>query len=352
MKGGSGMVWLREEGTGRRGCRRDGWPAMGARALSRAVMPVAISAAILAAILATAGGLHADGQAAAASERAPRTAAAGTGTAAGGYLGFDRNEYPGDQAMAALHRSFAFTGYWLTNPPGEDSNTWQGKREALLRQGWGFLVLANGRLDAEISKAQRRGITPAALARRDAAAAVARARAEGFPAHTILFLDQEEGGELLAEQAAYLLAWTEDVAGSEYRPGVYASGAPVFVRSGSPVPVGTPAGAGQTTTIDDIRSRVLAKGLHPVAMFDAQDACPPAPGCTLKARPLESSGMAVLSPGGDLAAWQYAQSPRRPELTRACAATYDRDGNCYAPEAPGVFLDMDLAASADPSHGR
>ncbi len=313
-------------------------------------------AATLAAILAVAGGLHAGGQAilaaVQASARAAQPTAGATGAAAGGYLGFDRNEYPGDQTMAVLHHSFAFTGYWLTNPPGEDSNTWKGKREALRRQGWGFLVLANGRMDAEIRKAQRRGTAPAALARRDAAAAVARAHAEGFPAHTILFLDQEEGGELLAEQAAYLLAWTQAVAGSEYLPGVYASGAPVFVRSGSPVPVGTPAGAGQTTTIDDIRSRVLARGLHPVAIFDAQDACPPAPGCTLRAKPLESSGETVLSPGGDLVAWQYAQSPRRPKLTRSCAATYGRDGNCYAPEAPGAFLDMDLAGSADPSHGR
>ena len=324
---------------------------MGARALGLAVTP----AATLAAILAAAGGLHAAGQS---SARAAQTAAATTGAAVGGYLGFDRNEYPGDQAMAALHRSFAFTGYWLTNPPGEDANTWRGKRETLRRQGWGFLVLANGRLDAEIRKAQRRGTAPAALARKDAAAAVATAHAEGFPAHTILFLDQEEGGELLAEQAAYLLAWTQAVAGSEYLPGVYASGAPVFVRSGRPVPVGTPADAGQTTTIDDIRSRVLANGLHPVAFFDAQDACPPAPGCTLQARPLSSSGETVLSPGGDLVAWQYAQSPRRPELTRSCAATYNRDGNCYAAQGSRasrdakVFLDMDLAAGADPSHGR
>ena len=29
------------------------------------------------------------------------------------HLGFDRNDYPGDAAMAALHRTFAFTGYWI-----------------------------------------------------------------------------------------------------------------------------------------------------------------------------------------------------------------------------------------------
>lgn len=248
--------------------------------------------------------------------------------------------------MATLHHTFAFTGYWLTNPPGENSNTWQGKRALLRQQGWGFLVLADGRLDDEILKARKSGTPPAALARKDAAVAIAAARGEGFPARTLLFLDQEEGGILLDEQAAYLLAWTEAVAASDYRPGVYASG--------QPVPNGPPlAGKAQTiTTIDDIRARVIAGRLHPVAMFDAQDTCPPAPGCTVNAKPLSTSGELTLSPGGDLVAWQYSQSPRRPELTKSCAKTYAADGNCYAPGAPATFLDMDLASSPDPSHGR
>ncbi len=35
------------------------------------------------------------------------------------YLGFDRNDYPGDGNLPALRKSFAFTGFWLNNPPGE-----------------------------------------------------------------------------------------------------------------------------------------------------------------------------------------------------------------------------------------
>ena len=257
------------------------------------------------------------------------------GAVAGGYLGFDRNDYPGDDTMAGLHKTFAFTGYWLTNPPGENANSWQGKRTVLKQEGWGFLVLANGRLDAEILKSRKQGTSPADLARGDASTAVAAARAEGFPARTILFLDQEEGGLLLEEQSAYLLAWTEAVAASDYRPGVYASGQPV------------PNGHGQTiTTIKDIRSHVKTNHLHEIAIFDAQDACPPSPGCTMQAKPLSTSGEP------DLTAWQYSQSPRRPEITRACAKTYAADGNCYAPGFPSTFLDMDLGSSPDPSHGR
>jgi hypothetical protein len=195
-------------------------------------------------------------------------------------IGFDRDDYPGDAALPALRRHFAFAGYWLTNPPGERHNTWIGKRDVLLRNGFGFLVLANGKTDAEITRAKRTGTTPAALGAKDAAAAVAAAQREHFSPNTIIFLDQEEGGRLNANQSSYLLAWTEAVAHTGYRPGVYASGPP------------------------------------------------------------------------DVTAWQYAQSPRRKEITAACGKTYAADGNCYAPGVPSVHLDLSVASSSDPSHGR
>ena len=163
------------------------------------------------------------------------------------YLGFDRNDYPGDTQLPAFKRHFDFTGYWLNNPPGATANTWAGKRDILLRNGFGFLVLWNGRLDAEILKARRAGTDPATLGARDAAAALAAATREHFPPGTILFLDQEEGGRLLPEQSAYLLAWTEAIARSGFLPGVYLSGQPV------------PDGPGRTiTTAQDIRTQVAA----------------------------------------------------------------------------------------------
>ncbi len=260
------------------------------------------------------------------------------GAVTGGFRGFDRNDYPGDTIMQSFRSGdapFAFTGYWITPPPGGKINTWTGKRALLKQQGWGFLVLANGRFDAEILKSQKNGVSADALGKKDAAVAIASARTEGFPTRTILFLDQEEGGRLLAEQAAYLLAWTEAVAASDYRPGVYASGQLVQDDPGVMI-----------DTIRDIRARVKQGKLHEIAIFDAQDACPPAPGCTVHARPIAEAGEPNLT------AWQYSQSPRRPSITKTCAATYAADGNCYAPGAPRVFLDMDLATSPDPSHGR
>ena len=297
---------------------------------------------VLAGAIATCGCSHGNSTPAAISMSQPTAAARSSASTSNPaprpgepVVGFDRNDYPGDDTMSAMRKVFSFTGYWLTNPPGENANTWIGKRQLLRSQGWGFLVLANGKLDAEILKAKKGGTSPAALGKSDAANAVNTAKREGFAAQTILFLDQEEGGRLLDEQAAYLLAWTEAVAASNYRPGVYASGQSVQDSPGVWI-----------NTIQDIRARVKKDGLREVAIFNALDKCPPSPGCTIHAKPLSAA------PDLNLTAWQYSQSPRRPEITQSCAETYAADGSCYAPGFPQVFLDMDVADSADPSHGR
>ncbi len=254
------------------------------------------------------------------------------------YLGFDRNLYPGDAALAALRKHFDFVAYWVTNPPGERQNSWLGRRATLAAHGFGFAVLADGRTDAEIVRATRTsGSSPAALGEADADAAVAATRREGFRLGTVLFLDQEEGGRMLPEQADYLLGWTERVAHSGLRPGVYLSGQRVA------------DGAGKTiTTAEDVPSRIAEKKLTPVVLWVYQDACPPSNGCSLRPPPLADSGTpeAVI--------WQYAQSPRRPQVTRACAQTYAANGDCILADLQNsheraLYLDLNLSSSPDPS---
>jgi hypothetical protein len=259
------------------------------------------------------------------------------------FLGFDANNYPGDALLPALRKQFSFAGYWLTNPPEADHNPWLGKRDLLVRNGFGFMVLANGRLYEDILKSQKSGKSPAQLGRDDAATAVATARREGFPARTILFLDQEQGGRMLQEQADYLFGWTELVAGSGYRPGVYASGQPVPDGKG---PDGHPT---TITTIQDLRARVTAGHMHEISFWVIQDACPPAPGCVVKPANPPSLN---LSGTKDAIAWQFAQSPQRKDITKACSRTYSSDGKCYAPGVPGYWVDLSVASSPDPSHGR
>jgi len=115
------------------------------------------------------------------------------------YLGFDRNDYPGDSSLKLLRGKFSFVGFWLNKPPGASSNLWTGKRRVAQELGFGFLVVFNGRTFAQIRAAG----DATALGASDGATAVSSARHEGFPARTIIFLDQEEGGRL-APRAARL----------------------------------------------------------------------------------------------------------------------------------------------------
>src|SRR5260370_14285600 len=142
---------------------------------------------------------------------------------AGAYLGFDLNTYPGDAALPFLRKTFSFAGYWLSPPPGAKRNTWVGKRQLLLSQKFGFLLLYRGPQTSELkssSQAGNRGTS-------DAAHAAATAKEERFPSHAIIFLYIEESGRLPAKHHAYLRAWVDALARAGYRSGVYCSGMPV-----------------------------------------------------------------------------------------------------------------------------
>jgi hypothetical protein len=249
------------------------------------------------------------------------------------YLGFDRNDYPGDANMAALRKTFAFTGYWLNNPPGANRNTWQGRRKALQPMGYGFLLLFNGREYAELKASGN----AARVGANDSAAAIAAAKGDGFPKNSLIFLDQEQGGRMLPEQRAYIHAWVDGVVHSGYRAGIYCSGIP-FRESGNV----------SVVTANDIRDHAGNREIH---FFVSDDQCPPSPGC-MSSKP----ALSPLASGIRFAeVWQFAQSPRRPEMTAACRQTYAPDGNCYPEKTPassGLHVDLDTANSPDPSHGR
>jgi hypothetical protein len=247
------------------------------------------------------------------------------------YLGFDRNKYPGDDAMSELHKTFSFTSYWLSPPPGEKVNTWRGKRELLRSQGFGFLVLYRGRDSRELKTnliATQKGNT-------DAQNAIVAAKREGFATGTIIFLDIEEGGRPPPGFHSYLRAWTVALARAGYRSGVYCSGIPVKEEPSASI-----------TTADDIHNH--ADGLD-LTFWIYNDACPPSPGCDpVKSAPSPSSSGIPFA-----AVWQFAQSPKRNEFAAHCPANYQPDGNCYAPteSAHKWFLDLNSALSRDPSNG-
>ncbi len=164
-----------------------------------------------------------------------------------------------------------------------------GKRRALKAEGFGFLILYNGRLDAELH-----GKDATALGRSEGRAAVLAAKREGFPPGAVLFLDQEEGGRLLPEQNAYLFAWVAEVRKSEYKAGVYCSGIVV---------------PGQPSTAQDILSHDRS-----VVLWVWNDVCPPAPGCALPKKTMSAAASGVP----EARVWQFAKSPKS-EFAAQCS---------------------------------
>jgi hypothetical protein len=255
------------------------------------------------------------------------------GSSVSTYLGFDRNNYPGDENLPLLRQTFSYAGFWLNRPPGEKTNTWVGKRQAVQSAGFGFLLLFNGRPSTQLKTVANAG----RLGKSDAEAATSSARREGFPAGAILFLDQEEGGRMLAEQKAYIYAWADGVAAAGFRAAIYCSGMAAQEEGGVSV-----------ITAEDVRQNSAGRK---IAYWVANDACPPSPGCAFPPRPPSPTASGI-----DFAeVWQFAQSPKRRDVAAACPANYHRDGSCYPPgvdPATHLHVDVNTAISADPSQAR
>jgi hypothetical protein len=245
------------------------------------------------------------------------------------FLGFDSNQYPGDDALPLLRKTFSFTSYWIGPPPEEKRSTWLGKRSLLQSHGFGFVVLFNGRNSRKLKSvldARQKGAL-------DGENAIKFARQEGFPLQTIIFLDIEEGGRLPATYHEYVNAWIDALERAGFRAGAYCSAMPVNEGHGVSI-----------TTAKDLLDHLNGRKL---ILWVYNDACPPSPGCVFPQTPpaMAQSGFPQA------AVWQYAQSPRRKEFTTKCAATYAADGNCYAPgdTAHRWFLDANVANSPNPS---
>jgi hypothetical protein len=244
------------------------------------------------------------------------------------YLGFDRNDYPGDASLPILRKVFSFAGYWLSAPPGEKVNSWRGKRRVLTSQGFGFLLLYAGP-DLHRLKSSPHAQKQAVL---DARRAAASAKSEGFPSRSTIFLDIEEGGRLTQPYYAYLRAWSDELARLGFRAGVYCSGIVVTESDGQTV-----------ITADDIRNHL---GARKISYWVYNDSCPPSPGCTIPQNPPlpGASGIAYAS------VWQFVRSPRDQETAHTCSG-YAANGNCYIAldTARQWHLDLNLSISPNPS---
>jgi Rv2525c-like, glycoside hydrolase-like domain len=247
------------------------------------------------------------------------------------YLGFDRNDYPGDGALSILRKTFLFSGYWLGFPPGEKMNSWHGKRALMQSQGFGFLLLYTGPESRQLKSASLAATKGALDARKTSTAA----GSEGFPPGSIIFLDIEEGGRLPPSYHAYIRAWTDELERHGFRAGVYCSGETVDEGDGVTI-----------VTSDDIRKHL---GSREISYWVYKDSCPPSPGCIVPQNPPPPSASGISYAG----VWQFVRSPRDTESAVHCAG-YAPNGNCYIAldTARQWHLDLDIASSPDPSRIR
>ena len=203
----------------------------------------------------------------------------------GRHLGFDTYAYPGDEIMKAWRHEdvpFEWVGYYLP-APCHGGNTWVGKRERLADMGWGMAVIYVGqqtwdktptgyethyksvKKTAYVSKRTKvyrtvngkrvaRYVTKkvpvkktvripvkvrvdattrpiddcnaqlvsATRGKLEAADAIRRTEAEGFPRGSVIFLDVEYMRAVPQKMRDYYRAWTTAViADGRYRPGAY-----------------------------------------------------------------------------------------------------------------------------------
>lgn len=213
-------------------------------------------------------------------------ARAKSGAPAGRHLGFDTYAYPGDDVMEAWRNEavpYEWVGYYLPAPCHKGSS-WSGKRERLADMGWGMAVIYVGQQTWDRTprayETRYRPVTVRSMVKKrvrtrvvrngkrvtryvtkrvpvtrtkqipysvavnpserpldqcnanlvsgprgaiEAADAIRRTAAEGFPDGSVIFLDIERMNKTPQAMRDYYKTWTEHVlADGRFRPGFYA----------------------------------------------------------------------------------------------------------------------------------
>jgi hypothetical protein len=171
------------------------------------------------------------------------------------FPGFDTSIYPGDAAMAAWRyptSPYRWAGYYLAAPCHRDV-TWMSKYSTLTAMGWGIAAIYVGQQDwsqipqsvvvrgaRETARAAESGrgdnvlteqlaVCSASLLNTDqgtaeAADAVAKLEADGFPHGSTVFLDVEYVSFVTPALLEYYRAWiTGILKDGRYKPGIYAA---------------------------------------------------------------------------------------------------------------------------------
>lgn len=160
----------------------------------------------------------------------------------GTYLGFDTHTYPGDAKMLAWKNApnapYSWVGYYLPSAACHKGTTWSGKRETLVRMGWGLAVVYVGQQTwnrtprtlspKQMAALKKKGVTcnadllSADRGAREGLDAIQKTEAEGFARGSVIFLDVERSEKIPSRLRDYYKSWVATVlTDGRYRPGIY-----------------------------------------------------------------------------------------------------------------------------------
>jgi hypothetical protein len=139
------------------------------------------------------------------------------------FLGFDRSGYPGDDVMQSLWDSvpdLLFVCLYLAPAPSHQNRAWTDAASALQAMGWGLVPTYVGQ---QVIGAGSHIVT-ADQGRIDAQNAHTLAGSASLEEGSVIYLDIENGGDMPANQVAYVTSWIDEVnANTDYWAGVYCS---------------------------------------------------------------------------------------------------------------------------------
>jgi len=208
------------------------------------------------------------------------------------FLGFDRNDYPGDAAMKLLRKEFSFTSYWLGNPPGEKSIPVR-KRELFARKAGALSAVST----AHFPPAPRR-TTLSQARRRRRANPLLRALKKDFLRPVIFWILKKAASTGALRHLPQTLGLC--TFRSWFRAGVYAPNPRRRRRSPTLITARFHSRQMKATELSIGSSTILSPSL----------------GCVTPQNSLaRKSGVAYAQ------VWQFVRSPRDKETARHCAAT-------------------------------
>ena len=240
-------------------------------------------------------------------------------------------------------QDFSLHGLLAEHPSGRNARyvDWKAGDRATA-YGFGFLVLFNGRPDAQLRRRDA-----AALGTADGKAAAAAAAREGFRKMSSSFSIRKRAAGCCRNRTLICLPGSMRFAAQVRGPEFTVRGSTCQRAKVPSTRLGTlwsrrPRGSNVREQKVRIQERRTCSFGLPTTSARLRRVA--------RLRLHRLAGVSTPPIADFVTVWQYAQSPFRSEFSASCRARPAPDGNCYATD-PKIFVDLNTARSPDPSDG-